>query len=163
VSTQRSRTGIPYANDELGILVTNSIDVIGTPCPGGAYFGSLVGKTSSSDATRNTDNWPVLTNFLARSVGGPSGVGTLIGQDITPDFFTLGYDMLNDWAQNLIDNKVIQAAQVIFGPTNNPQPQTARGEVIAQVNLTYFGIASIFLVNMQTGATVVVPALSTAS
>ncbi|MFL9904214.1 hypothetical protein PQR71_39855 [Paraburkholderia fungorum] len=163
VSTQRSRGGIPYASDELGILYSNSIDVIGTPCPGGPYFGSLIGRTSSSDATRNTDNWPVLTNFLARSVGGPNGVGTLIGEDITPEFFTDGYDMLLDWAENLADNNVIQAYQIIFGPANNPQTQTAVGEVVAQVNLQYFGIASVFLVNMQTGATVVVPPLTTAS
>lgn len=159
VSTQRSRTGNAYGNDELGALVTNSIDVMGTPCPGGAYFGSLIGRTSSSDATRNTDNWPVLTNFLARSVAGPSGVGTLIGQDITPDFFINGYDMLLNWAQNLVDNGVIQATQIIFSRANNPQPQTARGQVVAQVNMTYFGIVSVFLVNMQTGATVVVPAV----
>lgn len=158
VSTQRSRTGNAYGNDELGILITNSIDVMGTPCPGGSYFGSLIGRTSSSDATRNTDNWPVLTNFLSRSVGGPSGIGTLIGQEIVdPDFFIEGYDMLANWAQNLIDNKVIQASQVIFSRANNPPQQTARGQCVAQVNLTYFGIASVFLVNMQTGATVVVP------
>jgi hypothetical protein len=163
VSTQRSRTGNAYANDELGVLLSNSIDVIGTPCPGGTYFGSLIGRTSSSDATRNTDNWPVLTNFLARSVGGPNGVGTLIGQDITPEFFIDGYDMLLNWSQNLVENEVIQAAQVIFGPANNPQTQTAIGAVVAQVNLQYFGIASVFLVNMQTGATVVVPPLTTAS
>jgi hypothetical protein len=162
ISTQRSRTGNAYANDELGILLANSIDVIGTPCPGGGYFGSLIGRTSSSDATRNTDNWPVLTNFLARSVGGPSGVGTMIGQTITPQFFTQGYDMLLNWTQGLLANKVIQAAQIIFSTANNPPAQTARGVVIAQVNLTYFGIASVFLVNMQTGATVVVPPLSTA-
>jgi hypothetical protein len=163
VSTQRSQTGIPYASDELGILMSNSIDVIGTPCPGGSYFGSLIGRTSSSDATRNTDNWPVLTNFLARSVGGPTGVGTLIGQDITTDFWTDGYDMLLDWAENLAENNVIQAYQIVFGPTasQNPQSQTALGEVVAQVNIQYFGIASVFLVNMQTGATVVIPPTTT--
>ncbi len=160
VSTQRSRAGNAYGNDELGVLVTNSIDVMGTPCPGGSYFGSLIGRTSSSDATRNTDNWPVLTNFLSRSMSGPSGIGTLIGKEIVdPDYFIDGFDMLNNWAQNLIDSKTIQAAQVIFSRANNPQSQTARGQTVAQVNLTYFGIASVFLVNMQTGATVVVPAV----
>jgi hypothetical protein len=160
VSTQRSRTGIPYANDELGILATNSIDVIGNPCPGGAFFGSLIGLTSSSDPTRNTDNWPILTNFLARSVGSSVGIGSLIGQDITPEFFLEGTDMFNDWAQILITSNTIQAAQIVFSTANNPQIQTARGVVVAQVNITYLGIAREFLINMQTGATVVVPTLA---
>lgn len=162
VATQRSRLGTKYGQDELTTLVQNSIDVICNPIPAGAQFGCRVGKTSSSDGTRNTDNWPVLTNFLARSIAGPGALGSLIGQDITPDFFTTGYDMLDGFLSNLQSPgnglaPVIENYQINFGPGNNPQAQTATGVVVAQIWVEFFGIAATFLVNMQTGATVVIP------
>lgn len=160
VATQRSKSSTPYANIDLATLTSANIEVIMNPIPRGSMFGERIGKSSSSDATRNTDNWPVLTSFLARSLAGPGALGPAIGQTITPDFFTVWYAVLDNYLSGLAratPSALIQAYQISFSPANNPQSQTAQGLVVAEVLIQYFGIASVFLVNMQTGATVVIP------
>lgn len=157
VATQRSRSGTPYGNDELAILVAAGCEVIANPIPAGSMFGFNTGRTTTSDGSRKTDNWPRLTSFIARSLVGPGALGTLIGQTITPDFFVSGYDLLDTYLRSLRSSATIQGYSIVFGPSNNPQSQTAIGLVVAQVLIRYFGIAQVFLVNMQTGATVVVP------
>jgi uncharacterized membrane protein len=53
---------------------------------------------------------------------------------------------------------VIQNYQIRFDRSNNPQSQTQTGLVVASVLIQFFGIAMVFLVNLQSGATVVIPA-----
>ena len=48
-------------------------------------------------------------------------------------------------------------------PANNPQAQVDTGLVVAQVLVKYLSIARVFLVNMQSGQTVVLPATTTAA
>lgn len=162
-STQRSRSGNPYGNDELGTLVNAGIDVITNPIPRGFQFGCAVGLNASSDKGRNSDVWPRLTSFLARSLTGPGALGTLIGEDITPDFWRHGYDLLDSFLSGLVRFGTIEAYNIEFSPRNNPPSQTAQGLVVAEVLIRYLGIARIFLVNMQSGQTVVVPATNTAA
>lgn len=157
VATQRSRTGVPYGNDELAILVSSGIEVIANPIPRGSMFGFNIGLTSTSDGSRKTDNWPRLTSFIVRSLLGPGALGTMIGEEITDDFFRVGYDMLDVFLAGMQSAGTIEKYQIVFDRTNNPQAQTASGTVIAEVKIRYLGIASVFLVNLQSGATVVVP------
>jgi hypothetical protein len=159
LATQRSRTGVPYDGvAELPQLVGAGIDVICNPIPQGNVFGLRTGRNTSSDGTRNGDNYPRLTSWLARSLAGPSAFGPYIGQDITPQFFENAFNTANTFCLGLIRNNLIQAALVVCSPANNPQVQTALGIVIATVTIQFFGIAMIFLVNLQTGQTVVIPA-----
>lgn len=158
VATQRSRTGVPYANDELAVLVTSGIEVIANPIPRGSRFGFNIGRTTTSDASRNTDNWPRLTSYIARSLLGSGALGSLIGEEITDDFFREGFDLLDTFLSGLQRTGLIEDKKVTFDRNNNPQSQTGAGVVIAQVLIRYFGIAAIFLVNMTSGATVVIPA-----
>jgi hypothetical protein len=160
LATQRSLTGSAYANDELATLTLSDIEVICNPIPAGASFGCRIGLVCSSNDAANTDNWPRLTSFIARSLTGPGALGTLIGQPITPQFFTNGYGMLQAFFAQLAGTTpaTISGYNILFGTANNPQSQTSRGIVTAQVWVQYLGIARIFVVNMQTGATVVLPA-----
>jgi uncharacterized protein len=166
-ATQRTVTGIPYGSDELAVLTSAAIDVITNPIPAGAQFGCRIGCNASAQVTTYGDEWPRLTSFLARSLAGGanSPLGQLIGQDIDSTFFTTGYDMLDAFLDGLQNPgpgsaPLIQAYQITFSTQNNPQSQTSKGVVVAQVLIQYLGIARIFLVNMQTGATVVIPANS---
>jgi hypothetical protein len=160
-ATQRGKTGIPYGSDELAQAEAAGIEIICNPIPAGPGFGMRLGITNSSNGTANTDNWPRLTSFLARSLAGVGALGTLIGQTITAQFFANGYAMIDAFLAPMKSTEngaqIIQNYDIIFGPGNNPQSQTALGIVIAQVNIQYLGIARIFLVNMQGGATVVIP------
>lgn len=162
-STQRSRSGNPYGNDELGTLVNAGIDVITNPIPRGYQFGCAVGLDASSDKGRNSDVWPRLTSFLARSLTGPGALGTLIGQDITPDFWREGFDLLDSFLSGLVRFGTIQAYSINFDTGNNPPSQVAQGLVVAEVLIQYLSIARIFLVNMQSGQTVVISAPNTAA
>jgi hypothetical protein len=161
VSTQRSRSGIPYGSDELALAKQTGVEVIANPIPAGPGFGMNLGITTSSNGAANTDNWPRLTSFLARSIVGRGALGTLIGQTITDDFFRTGYDLLDAFLAPMAasgPNQTIQAYAISFSRQNNPQSQTALGVVVAQVWVQYLGIAQVLLVNMQSGAAVVVPA-----
>lgn len=167
VATQRSRSGTPYGTDELTILTQNSIEVIANPIPSGPVFGLRIGLAKSSNGSSNTDNWARLTSFIARSLTGPGALGTLIGQEVTPDFFTDGYALLDNFLSTLKSPKVgsqtIKNYQITFSAANNPDAQVAAGLVVAQVLIQYLGIARIFLVNLQSGATVVIPANNNAA
>jgi hypothetical protein len=163
VSTTRSRTGIPYGADELAQAKAAGVEVIANPIPAGPGFGMNLGISLSANGAANTDNWPRLTSFLARSIVGPGALGTLIGQTITAEFFTTGYDMLDAFLSPMAapgPNQIIQGYSIAFSTQNNPQSQTAQGIVVAQVWVQYLGIAQVFLVNMQSGAAVVLPANS---
>jgi hypothetical protein len=159
VATQRSLTGNPYGQDELALLTQGDIDVICNPIPAGPYFGVRIGLVQSSNDSVNTDNWPGLTSFIARNLAGPGALGTLIGQTITPSFFGTGTGLLSSFFAGLkgTNPPTIQGYSVLFGTQNNPSNQTALGVVVAQVWVQYLGIARIFVVNMQTGTTVVLP------
>lgn len=160
-ATQRSKSGNAYAQIDLSTLVNAGVEVICNPIPRGSMFGARIGRNASSDATRNTINWPRLTSFIARSLAGPGALGPAIGQVITDDFFSTWYAVLDNFLsglRNAAPEAVIQGYQIKFDRTNNPQVQTATGLVVAEVLIQYLGIAQTFLVNLQTGATVVIPA-----
>lgn len=160
VATQRSKSANNYSNLDLATLTNAGIEAITNPIPRGSMFGHRIGRNASSDATRNTDNWPRLTSFIARSLAGPGALGPAIGQVITDDFFTTWYAVLDAYLGGLraaTPEQVIQNYQISFSRANNPQAQTATGLVVAEVLIQYLGIAQVFLVNLQTGATVVIP------
>jgi len=162
VATQRSRSGIPYGEDELAVLTSSGIDVICNPIPAGSQFGMRIGVNASANAAIQGDEWPRLTGFLARSLSGPGALGTLIGLEITDTYYTDATALLDAFFEPMTtaeggNAQMIQAFQVSF-PSQGNQSQTAKGIVICQVLVQFLGIARIFLVNMQTGATVVIPA-----
>ncbi len=160
VSTQGSQSNSSYANTDLAILTNSGIEVICNPIPAGSKFGLRIGRNASSNQAQNTDNWPVMTAFLARSLAGPGALGPAIGKAITPDFFTTWRGVLDNFLAGLLNAKpspMIQAYSILFDVTNNPASQTATGLVVAEVLVQYLGIAQVFLVNLQTGATVVIP------
>ncbi len=53
------------------------IDVIANPCPGGTYFGSRLGRNSSSNPLTNGDEYTRLTNYIAATLN--AGMGIFIG------------------------------------------------------------------------------------
>lgn len=160
VATQRSKANSQYSSLELATLETSGIEVICNPIPRGSMFGLRLGRNTSSDPTRNLDNWPRLTSFIARSLAGPGALGPAIGQVVTDAFFETWYAVLDTFLAGLANATpvpVIDQYQINFSRTNNPRSQTATGLVVAECLIQYLGIAQVFLVNLQTGATVVIP------
>jgi hypothetical protein len=48
--------------------------VIANPCPGGAFFGSRIGKNTSSNSAINGDNYPRLTYYIAYTLNSAMGI-----------------------------------------------------------------------------------------
>lgn len=160
VATQRSKSATPYASLDIATAVNAGLELTMNPIPRGSMFGLRTGRNASSDPTRNTDNWPRLTSFIARSMAGDGALGPAIGQVITPDFFTTWRAVLDTYLgrlKNATPEAVIQDYQIKFDRSNNPVEQTATGLVVAEVLVQYLGIAQVFLVNLQNGSTVVIP------
>lgn len=166
VATQESKSGNVYANEDLTTLTNAGLEVICNPIPAGSMFGCRIGRNASSNAANNTVNWARLTSFIARSLAGPGALGPAIGQTINPGpggFFDTWYAVLDNFLsglKNATPYPVIQNYQINFSAKNNPQSQTGTGLVVAEVLIQYLGIAQVFLVNLQTGATVVIPTAS---
>lgn len=160
VSTQKSRTGNTYGTTDLATLTASGIEVICKPIPAGNMFGSRIGQNTSENNSINGDNYPLMTSFLARSIAGSAAVGALIGQEMTPDFYVEGYDLMDAFLATLMGNgpqnpALIQGYSVSFSSANVTASQAEQGISAMNVQVKYLSISRIFLVNLQTGQTVV--------
>ena len=64
----QSGEALSYSSADLATLFSAGIDVIANPQPAGTFWGVRGGKNSSSDVTRNGDNYARLTNFIAQTL-----------------------------------------------------------------------------------------------
>ncbi|MFO0906777.1 MAG: hypothetical protein U0835_00155 [Isosphaeraceae bacterium] len=128
--------------------------MIANPCPGGSYFGARLGLNSSSNAAINGDNYPRLTNYISRTLN--AGMGLFVGQLQTPDVRRSAKAVLDNFLQNMFQQRMIQEWQVILDASNNPQPRVALGYMQADVKVIYLSVIKYFLVNLEGGQTTVI-------
>lgn len=166
VGTQKSVTGLSYANGDLQILVQAGIDVIGTPSPGGAYFSCLIGHNASSNPVIQGDNYTRMTNYIALTI--LAGMGIYVGRLQTPDVqrnakATLDAYFDNLWKNNLIgtSNQNTVPWNVVLDNSNNPQTQVALGLMVCSIQAIFLSIIEKFLVNIEGGQSVQISRLST--
>jgi hypothetical protein len=151
---------VSYTAAEIEALVLAGIDVLGNPAPGGAYWASLTGHNSSSDASRHSDSYTQMTNFLARTVNG--GMGIYVGQPnslqkLQAISATLSALLAMAESAGLIgDDDGTVPYSVVCDKSNNPQAQLGLGQTTANVKVTYQGITEELFVNLQGGATVTI-------
>lgn len=162
-----SRTGLvgatavvsPYSRTEIDTLVLNGLDVVTNP--GAANFAiwtCRTGHNSSSDGTRHLDNYPTLTNYIAKTVS--SGMGAYLGQTITPTLFGNIRATLSFFLQTLagagllVDPSGATPYSVVCDISNNPSAQTNNGVVTADVVAKFASIVEKLVVNLQGGNTV---------
>jgi hypothetical protein len=167
IGTQRALQNQPYSTAEIGAVATSRLDVITNPCPGGSYFGCRTGRNSSSDPTRNGDNYTRMTNYLALTLA--SAFGFVIGQ---PQTTTLRNDCkaaIDFFLANLEDEGMIgnvnggPAFSVTLDATDNPDSQVALGYMQADVQVKYLSIVWFFIINLEGGQTVSVRLANTLS
>jgi uncharacterized protein len=164
VGTQKTGSGSAgngaYAYAELQQLIGGGIEVIANPCPGGSYFGAQSGHNSSSDATRNTDAYTRMTDYISTSLGAACGV--FVGQLQTAQQQLNAKAALNAFFQSLQDAGQIgtssgsTAYKVTLDGTNNPANRVALGYEQADVQVTYLNVVEKFLVNFQGGGSVLI-------
>jgi len=149
---------LKYSSADLATLFSAGIDVIANPQPAGSYWGVRGGKNSSSDVTRNGDNYPRLTNFIAQSLS--AGMGQYVGQLITASLFQNIRGTLLSFLQNMLNQGLLGSTDgtlpysVICDISNNPPSMTGLGYVQANVQIRYQSINEIFIISLEGGQTV---------
>jgi hypothetical protein len=164
VGTQKTMQNQVYSNSDLQALVQARLDVITNPAPGGAYFAARIGHNSSSNPGIWGDNYTRMTNYIATTIA--KGMGIFVGETMTVDEFRDAKATLDNFFFNMSDEEMIGNTQgtipwsVQLDANNNPQTLTGLGIQSANCLVQYLAINEKFLVNLQGGQTVVIPASS---
>jgi uncharacterized protein len=149
---------LSYSSADLATIFSSGIDVIANPQPAGAFWGVRGGKNTSSDITRNGDNYPRLTNFIAQTLS--AGMGQYVGQVITASLFQNIRGTLLSFLQTMLSQGLLGSADgtlpysVICDASNNPPGMTGLGYVQANVQIQYQAINDIFIISLEGGQTV---------
>lgn len=150
-----------YSTADLSTLFQAGIDVVTNPGAGGlAIWTCRSGHTSSTNLTLELDNYPTLTNYIAKTLA--AGMGFYIGQEITPQLFQNITATLTQFCQNLTGAGLLSSPDgslpyaVQCNAANNPDSQTKIGIVTASVQAEYPSINQTFIVNLQGGSTITV-------
>jgi uncharacterized protein len=154
IATQKTYQNQQYSSADLQAIAAARGEVIANPSPGGSYFSPRLGINSSSNAAINGDNYPRLTNFIAATLN--AGMGIYIGQVQSPTVQASAKATLDNFLQNMFQQRMIQAWKVILDGTNNPQSRVSLGYMQADVMVQYLSIIRYFLINLQSGQTVVI-------
>lgn len=149
VATQTSQANRVYSSAELAILAAASIDVIANPCPGGKFFGCRVGHNSSSDPTRNGDNYTRMTNYIAYTLN--AGMGRFVGRVGTPSERKEAADTLRSFFSKMKSNR---PDPMIDDFKVEDIPPLSNGYQIANVQVKYLDIVEKFVINVEGGTTV---------
>ena len=170
VATQKSGTAgtgqaSTYAAADLQALFQAGIDVISNPQPGGAYWGVRCGHNSSSDPSRNGDNYTRLTDYIAATLN--SGMGLYVGMLVNTGLFRKIKATLTAFLQGMVGQGMLGSTDgslpysVVCDISNNPLSRTGLGYVQADVQICYQAINEKFIVNVEGGQTVTVQQQST--
>lgn len=158
VGTQKSYQNQQYSSAELQTLAQAGIDVITNPIPAGNQFGCRIGHNSSSDTTRQGDNYTRMTNYLAATTAQGMGIydGRLQSSQPTDPLrravkATLDNFYLNLQQQNQIDDFTVQCDL-----NNNPPSRIALGYLQADVRVKYLAVAEKILINQEGGQSVTI-------
>jgi uncharacterized protein len=149
---------LSYSSANLAALFSAGIDVISNPQPAGSFWGVRGGKNSSSDVTRNGDNYARLTNFIAQTLS--AGMGQYVGQVITASLFLNIRGTLLSFLQNMLSQGLLGTTDgvlpygVICDISNNPLSMTGLGYVQANVQIQYQSINEKFIISLEGGQTV---------
>ena len=158
VGTQKTYANQVYSAADLAVLANAGIDVITNPCPGGAYFGPVIGRNSSSNAVIHGDNYTRLTNFIASTINAWMGqvVGLLQNATTRNQAFCLLDQFFYDlWQQGIIGNADgTQPYAVTLNDTNNPPSRVALGYMQANVQVQYQSIVEYMITEIEGGQSV---------
>jgi phage tail sheath protein FI len=156
--TPGSGQSTSYSAAELAALLGAGIDVVCNPQPGGSYWGVRGGHNSSSDPSRNGDNYTRLTNYIATSLS--SAMGLFVGHVINAGLFNNIRAAQLSFLQNMLGQGLLGSMDgslpfsVVCDTSNNPTARTALGYVQSDAQVQYQSINERFIVNIEGGQTV---------
>lgn len=158
VGTQKSYQNQQYSSAELQTLAQAGIDVITNPIPAGNQFGVRIGHNSSSDNTRNGDNYTRMTNYLAATTAQGMGIydGRLQSTQPTDPLRRAVKATLDNFYLNLQQQLQIDDFTVQCDLNNNPPSRIALGYLQADVRVRYLAVAEKILINQEGGQSVTI-------
>jgi len=158
VGTQKSFQNQQYSSAELQSLAQAGIDVITNPIPAGAQFGVRIGHNSSSDNTRNGDNYTRMTNYLAATTAQGMGIydGRLQSSQPTDPLRRDVKSTLDNFYLGLQQQQMIDDFTVQCDLNNNPTSRIALGYLQADVRVRYLAVAEKILINQEGGQSVTI-------
>lgn len=158
VGTQKSSANQQYSSAELQTLAQAGIDVITNPIPAGNQFGVRIGHNSSSDNTRNGDNYTRMTNYLAATTAQGMGIydGRLQSTQPTDPLRRAVKATLDNFYLNLQQQGQIDDFTVQCDLNNNPPTRIALGYLQADVRVRYLAVAEKILINQEGGQSVTI-------
>lgn len=165
IGTQRTYSGVPYAQSDIAAASQGRCDLITNPCPGGAYFGCRTGLNTSSNSETNQDNYTRMTNFLAFTLAATMGV--VVGDDITTTVYTDVEGGIGAFLHGLYTTKpqmigdpnkpgAKNAYSVVCNSSNNTSQQESLGYLVCAVKVRYLNVVRFFLINLEGGGNVTV-------
>ena len=168
VGTQKSAAGGIWTTADRQTIINDRVDMFAQPVPGGNYLGVVNGRNCSSNGGTNGDNYTMMTNFLAKSIG--AWAGSNIGLLQTPKQQRQAKLSLDNFMASLAGSNppVIgnaagtQPWQVFLNANNNPPNSVAQGIQVAAVKVTYLSVIRWMVVNLIGGQTVTVAVQSQA-
>ncbi len=158
VSTQKSKTGIPYSDAEIQNLVLGGIDVICNPSPGGNYFAWRTGHNSSSNNAIHGDNYTRMIDYIAITLN--RGMGIYIGElqsrkDNDPTR-RRAKATLDAFLTAMVQQEQIDEFQVILDKSINPNERIGLGYMQANVKVVFLSVVEFFIINLEGGQTVTI-------
>lgn len=158
VGTQKSYQNQQYSSAELQTLAQAGIDVITNPIPAGNQFGVRIGHNSSSDSTRNGDNYTRMTNYLAATTAQGMGIydGRLQSTQPTDPLRRAVKATLDNFYLNLQQQGQIDDFTVQCDLNNNTPSRIALGYLQADVRVRYLAVAEKILINQEGGQSVTI-------
>lgn len=159
IGTQKTQSGLAYANADLQTLVQNGIDVISNPSPGGAYFALQIGHNCSSNPVVQQDAYSRMSLYIAATLN--AGMGKFIGLPATSTVLRNAKATLDAFFNNLFVNGQIGTADGTTIPWQATVTKGSLGFVQANVQVTYLDTIEKLLVSLEGGQTVTIQKLST--
>ncbi|MDW3683107.1 phage tail protein [Cupriavidus sp. CV2] len=158
VGTQKSLQNQQYSSAELQTLAQAGIDLITNPIPAGNQFGVRIGHNSSSDPTRNGDNYTRMTNYLAATTAAGMGIydGRLQSTQPTDPLRRNVKATLDNFYLNLQQQSQIDDFTVQCDLNNNPPTRIGQGYLQADVRVRYLAVAEKILINQEGGQSVTI-------
>jgi len=144
-----------YSDAEIIQLSQAGIDVITNPSPGGDYYSTRLGQSTSSNALTNTDEYCRMTNYIAYTLN--SALGKYIGRLQNTSVRLEAKNTIQTFLSNLEQQGMIgdvnggPAFKVVLDVSNNPSERVALGYMQAEVQVVFLKTIRVFLVNLQTG------------
>lgn len=159
IGTQKTQTGLAYANADLQTIVQNGIDVISNPSAGGNYYSPQIGHNASSNPVVQQDAYTRMSLYITATLN--AGMGKFVGLPATSTVLRNCKATLDAFFNGLFVNGLIGTTDGNTIPWQATVTKGALGFVQANVQVTYLDTIEKLLVSLEGGQTVTIQKLST--